>query len=59
MSFRDGCNVKVFAGDTVVRDGIKYIIKFIESYAVATVVIAENIKTHTVETLLLRDIKKI
>jgi ribosomal protein L7Ae-like RNA K-turn-binding protein len=59
MCYRDKNEVAVVVGDKVEYAGLKYVVKFIEEYDFATVVIAENIKTRTVETLLLQDIKKI
>jgi hypothetical protein len=59
MAFRDKNNSPVKTGDTIERGNSKYIIKCIEEYDMATVAIAENIKTGKVETLLLRDVKKI
>lgn len=57
--FRDKNKVKVVPGDLVEFDGKKFEVKFIESYTMATEVIVENLDTHRMETLLLRDIKKI
>jgi hypothetical protein len=59
MCFKDRCNIPVSIGDEVEHKGKKYLIKVIEEYDMATEIIAENLKTHKVETLLLRDIKKI
>ena len=59
MAFRDKCNKKVSAGDIVEYKENLYRVKVIESYSMATEVIAENMKTHKVETLLLHDVKKI
>ena len=59
MSFKDKCNTPVTAGDIIEYNGKQYKIKVIEEYIMATTVIVENIKTHQVETLLLRDVKKI
>lgn len=57
--FRDKNKVLINVGDEIEKDGIKYIIKFIISHTTATVVIAENVESHQVETLLLHDVKKI
>lgn len=59
MAFKDRCNKKVTAGDIVESNSNLYRIKVIEEYVMATTVIVENLKTHQVETLLLRDVKKI
>lgn len=59
MAFKDKCNKKVTAGDIVESNDNLYRIKVIEEYVMATTVIAENIITHQIETLLLRDVKKI
>ena len=59
MCFKDQVNVPVSVGDIVEKDGKYYVIRFIEEYIMATTIIAENIKTGKVETLLLRDIKKV
>jgi hypothetical protein len=59
MSFRDKDSVPVFVGDIVEKDGIKYQVQFILPYVMVTAVIVENLITHQVETLLLRDVKKI
>lgn len=59
MCFKDKNNVPVLVGDLIERGNSKYIIKAIEDYDMATVAIVENIKTHIVDTLLLRDVKKI
>ena len=59
MSYRDKNDSLIKTGDVVERGNSKYIIKCIEEYDMATVAIAENIKTGKVETLLLRDVKKI
>lgn len=56
--FKDKDFVPVSVGDLVEKDGVKYIIQFIMPYVMVTAVIVENIKTHQVETLLLRDIKR-
>jgi hypothetical protein len=58
--YRDKVNVPVVVGDTIEYNDKKYVVRFIMSYPVATVVIVEKLdKTHQVETLLLRDVKKI
>lgn len=59
MSFRDKNNVAVAIGDSVEYNGSRYVLLFIESYAFATVAIIENIKTHTIDSPLLRDITKL
>jgi hypothetical protein len=59
MAFRDKNKVVVVAGDVVEANENLYRIKVIESYDLVTEVIAENMKTHKVETLLLRDVKKV
>lgn len=59
MSFKDKNKIPVVAGDKIECNDKQYIIRVIESYDMATEVIAENLKTHKVETLLLRDVKKI
>jgi len=59
MAFKDKNKVLVTPGDIVKKGTSKYEVKFIESYPTATVVIAENIKTHKVETFLLKDVEKI
>ena len=59
MCFKDKNNVPVSVGDLIERGNSKYIIKVIEEYDMATVAIVENIKTGKMETLLLRDVKKI
>jgi len=59
MAFKDKCNKKVSAGDLIEANENLYRIKVIESYDLVTEVIAENLKTHQVETLLLRDVKKV
>ena len=59
MCFRDCNNVKLNVGDTILYNEVKYSVTLIKSYSMATVVIAENLETHRIETLLLRDVKKI
>lgn len=59
MAFCDKNKVPVQDGDIVEYKGKRYQIKAIESYDMATEIIVENIKTFKVETLLLRDVKKI
>jgi vancomycin permeability regulator SanA len=59
MCYRDKNDSPVKTGDVVERGNSKYLIKVIEEYDMATVAIVENIKTGKVETLLLRDIKKV
>lgn len=59
MCYRDSKNVPVVAGDVVEYKSKQYLVKVIEEYDMATEVIAEDIKTHKVKTLLLRDIKKV
>lgn len=59
MAFCDKNNVAVVVGDKVEYNGSVYIIRFIESYACATVAILEDIKTHTIDSPLLRDITKL
>ena len=59
MCYRDKNNSPIKTGDMVEKNDIKYVIKVIEEYDFATVAIVENITNQEVETLLLRDIKKI
>jgi hypothetical protein len=59
MCYQDKNCIPIKIGDSVERGNSKYIIKVIEEYDMATVAIVENIKTGKVETLLLRDIKKV
>jgi hypothetical protein len=59
MCYQDKNNSPIKMGDLVERGNSKFIIKVIEEYDMATVAIVENIKTGKVDTLLLRDIKKI
>ena len=59
MCYQDKNNNPIKVGDNVERGNSKFIIKVIEEYDMATVAIVENIKTGKVETLLLRDVKKI
>ena len=59
MCYRDKSKVPVVSGDVVEFKDKSYIIKVIEEYDMATVAIVENVKTGKVETLLLRDIKKV
>lgn len=60
MCFRDCRNVPVNIGDIVVKGVHKYIVRFIASYPIVTVIIAEKCgKTHKVETFQLRDVTKI
>ena len=59
MAFRDQCNNPVIAGDVVCQDGLIYRVQCVMPYLMATTLIVENLKTGKVETLLLRDVKKI
>jgi hypothetical protein len=59
MCYRDRNNIKLVPGDTVEYNDEKFVVKLIKDYSMATVVIAENLDTHRIETLLLRDVKKI
>ena len=59
MAFQDKNNVDVVPGDIVEYNHKNYLIKFIESYMMATEVIVESLDTHQMETLLLRDVKKV
>jgi len=59
MAYRDKNNVDLFPGDVVEKDGHKYRIYDIKSYSFATVAIVENLETKSVDSLLLRDIRKL
>jgi len=59
MAFRDKNNIMLFIGDIVEKDGQRFIVYGIATFPCATVAIAENIITKSVETLLLQDIIKI
>jgi len=59
MAYRDKNNVDLFAGDVVEKDGHRYRIHDIKSYSFATVAIVENLETHSVDSLLLQDIRKL
>lgn len=58
MSFRDRDNVVITVGDLAIYKDSIYVVRFIESYASATVAILENVKTHLIESPLLHDIVK-
>lgn len=57
--YADKNNEPIEAGDTVEKDGKKYIVKVIACYATATEVIVESVTTHQVKTFLLHDVKKV
>lgn len=59
MSFKDKNNIPVVDGDIVEYKNKYYKIIAIESYDIVTELIVENTKTFKLETLLLRDVKKI
>lgn len=59
MCFKDKNEVPISINDIIEYNGLTYKIKAIESYDCATVVISENLKTLSIETLLLQDIRKI
>lgn len=59
MCYCDKNKVELFIGDIVEKDGQKYTVRLIESYPCATVAIAENIVTNSIDTLFLGDIIKI
>jgi hypothetical protein len=59
MCYRDKNEIEVSINDIVEYKGLMYCIRSINSYSCATVVIAENVLTHVVDTLLLQDIIKI
>jgi hypothetical protein len=59
MCFKDKNEVSVSIGDKVTCNGLIYTVQFIESYPCATIAVLENIKTHEVDRLFLRDIIKL
>lgn len=60
MCYRDKNNVAVGINDVVKYAGARYVVKYIEDYDCATVAIAEKLdSSHSIDTLLLRDIEKI
>jgi len=52
-------NKDVSIGDKVTCHNKIYTLRFIESYPTATIAVLENIKTHEIDRLFLRDIVKL
>lgn len=59
MAFKDMNDKEVFIGDKVTCHNKIYTLRFIESYPTATIAVLENIKTHDIDRLFLRDIIKL